>query len=94
VNLHKYKILWNPAVSRGLSTSLICVLNMSRICQVLYLDYLICLEFYFEVLLNVLEFYFKVLLNMLEFYFEVLLNMLEYVKSIMSRLPYMSRVLF
>jgi hypothetical protein len=27
-----------------------------------------------------LEFYFKVLLNMLQFYFKVLLNMLEYVK--------------
>jgi hypothetical protein len=34
------------------------------ICQVLYLDYFTCLEFYFEVLLNMLEFYFEVLLNM------------------------------
>jgi hypothetical protein len=48
-----------------------------RICQVLCLDYLACLKFYFEVLLNMLEFYFKQLLNMLEFYFEVWLNMLE-----------------
>jgi hypothetical protein len=34
------------------------------ICQVLCLDYLTCLEFHFEVLLNMLEFYFEVLLNM------------------------------
>jgi hypothetical protein len=27
-----------------------------------------------------LEFYFEVLLNMLQFYFEVFLNMLEYIK--------------
>jgi hypothetical protein len=27
-----------------------------RICQVLCLDYLTCLEFYFEVLLNMLEY--------------------------------------
>jgi hypothetical protein len=51
-----------------------------RICQVLCLDYLICLEFYFEVLLSMLEFYFEVLINMLEFYFDVLLNMFEYAK--------------
>jgi hypothetical protein len=50
------------------------------ICQVLCLDYLTCLEFYFEVLLNMLEFYFELFLNMLEFYFKVLLNM--------YRLPY------
>jgi hypothetical protein len=43
-----------------------------RICQVL------CLEFYFKILLNMLEFYFEALLNKLEFYFEILLNMLEY----------------
>jgi hypothetical protein len=30
--------------------------------------------------ISCLEFYFEVLLNMLQFYFEVLLNMLEYVK--------------
>jgi hypothetical protein len=41
---------------------------------------ILCLEFYFEVLLNMLQFHFEVLLNMLEFYFEVLPNMLEYVK--------------
>jgi hypothetical protein len=34
---------------------------------ILCLDYLICLEFYFEVLLNMLEFYFEVWLNMLEY---------------------------
>jgi hypothetical protein len=32
-------------------------------------------------------------LTCLEFYFEILLNMLEYA-NIMSRLPYMSRILF
>jgi hypothetical protein len=60
-----------------------------RICQLLCLDYLRCLEFYFEVLLNMLEFYFEVFLNMLQFYFEVLL-----LPSIMSGIPYMSRILF
>jgi hypothetical protein len=38
-----------------------------RICQVLCLDYLTRLGFYFEVLLNMLEFYFEVLLNILEY---------------------------
>jgi hypothetical protein len=36
-----------------------------------------------------LEFYFEVFLNMLQFYFEVLL-----LPSIMSGIPYMSRILF
>jgi hypothetical protein len=48
--------------------------------EVLCLDYLICVQFYFNILLNMLEFYFEVLLNMLQFYFELLLILLEYVK--------------
>jgi hypothetical protein len=38
-----------------------------QISVILCLDYLTCLKFYFEVLLNMLEFYFEVLLNMLEY---------------------------
>jgi hypothetical protein len=35
--------------------SFMCQLTV-RICQVLCLDYLTCLEFYFEVLLNMLQY--------------------------------------
>jgi hypothetical protein len=35
--------------------------------SILCLDYLTCLEFYFDVFLNMLQFYFDVLLNMLEY---------------------------
>jgi hypothetical protein len=71
------KINFSNIMSRILVRS---IAKHVRIYQVLCLDYLTCVQFYFVLLLNMLEFYFKVLLNMLQFYFEVLLNMLEYVK--------------
>jgi hypothetical protein len=54
-------------ISRLPYMSIILFLSIAkhvRICQVLCLNYLTFLEFYFEVLLNMLEFYFEVLLNM------------------------------
>jgi hypothetical protein len=57
-----------------------------RICQVLCLDYLTCLLFYFEVMLNMLEFYFEVLLNMLE-----LILMYVSIFSILNQ-PYLSNI--
>jgi hypothetical protein len=86
--MKKIQILaMNRWISRWMCAPILCVsiyVNRwnNQILAILCLDYLTCLEFYFDVLLN-----------MLQFYFEVLLNMLEYAR-IMSRLSYMSKILF